>query len=1188
MSVYYHFNNQNSSQFMQKTADCGLSCMVAFTGKPAYAPLPVHKRTGRRNIAKILLVMKLTVILLTAALVQVHAAGLAQSVTMTGKSLSLKQVFSTIEKQTGYVVFSKKGTLANMKPVSFTVKDMPLRDFLNTVLKDQPIEFEISGKTIMLTPKAISPEPVTVREEPAAPVSAIKRLPITGLITDSAGRPMAGATISIKGKAGMTTTDVNGRFKLQAEPGDVLVISYIGFATTTFKVKKDTESVELSLVRAAAVQEDVVVTGIFNKPKESYTGATRVITEKEIKQFQGRNIFVTLGNIDPAFNVVANNSIGSDPNRVPEIQLRGTRNLPNIDQFQQYGPEQQTLRDQQYQYQAATLNSPLIIMDGFPITMQRMMDLNMNEIQNITLLKDGSATALYGSQGSNGVIVITSKVPQAGKLSVSYRGGVNMSLPDLSSYNLLNARDKLALEKVSGFYQNPTKTAVENLRMEKYYNDVLALVEGGLNTDWLRKPLRTQVDQNHSLRLEGGDASFRYALEGQYNRINGVMKGSGRETVNGTSTISYRLSKLNFSNSLRIGSTKSNESPWGTFGDYAKLNPYWSPYDANGNIVQTFRPFNYEYWVQAKTGFPYANPMFDATLNTFNKSAYTNINENFQVEYRPVTHLALNGGFNITSNQSTGDDFKPASHSKFSQLAIDVARKGSYTYSTGKEYNFTGRFSANYYNLFAGVHGLTVGVSGELTESKSTSYFITAEGFPDETVDFFGRALQYQQGAGPSGTESTTRRVGLVGTANYVYDDRYFADVTYRTDGASQFGTDKRFAPFYSIGAGWNLHHEKFLKDLPYLDRLRLRGSYGVTGNQAFSAYQSLSTYSYILGDRYKNWIGATQTTLGNRNLQWQQTDKTDIGIETQLFNDRIYIQADYYQEYTSNLLSSIDLPYSNGFTDVVENIGKLEQRGWEVTARVTILRNDRSRLLWSVTGNIAHNQDKIVKLSEALKAANDKLALQTDYTTNLPNKIIRVGESQNTIYAVPSLGIDPSTGKEIYLNRFGDITYTWNAADRIKVGVSQPKYRGNFSTLFRYGGFTLNASFGYRFGGQIYNQTLIDKIENADRWFNVDERVFTDRWQKPGDKAAFRGLNEMTKINASSRYVQDESTLICQNINLSYDITNRNLLKKMHMRSLNFAVNSGEVFYLSTVRQERGLDYPFTRQVGFFLYATF
>jgi TonB-linked SusC/RagA family outer membrane protein len=1174
---------------MQKTADCGRSYPLTTARELAFANFRVGKRERRHNLAKIMLVMRLTVFLLTAALVQVHATGLAQSVTLTGKAQSLKKVFTAIEKQTGYVVFSKKGILEDTKPVNFTAQNMPLRDLLNTVLKDQDLSYTISGKTIMVYRKLkfVSVTPL-VNEEPAAP--EVQRLIINGQVTDSAGRPMANASVTIKGKPnkGTAITDVQGRFRVSAEPGDVIVVSFVGFNTATYKVKENTASVVISLTRVDAVQENVVVTGIFNKPKESFTGASRVISEKEIKQFQGRNIFVTLGNIDPSFNVVTNNNIGSDPNKVPEIQLRGTRNLPNIDQFQGGGAGTQTITDQQYQYQAAALNAPLIIMDGFPITLQRMMDINVNEIQNVTLLKDGSATALYGSKGANGVIVITTKQPAAGKLRATYRGSTTLNLPDLSSYHLLNARDKLALEKVSGFYSNPTKTPADNLSMEQYYNQMLGLVDAGLNTDWLRIPLHTQADQNHSLRLEGGDASFRYALEGQYNRINGVMKGSNRETVNGTVTISYRLDKLNFSNNLRIGSNKSNESPYGAFGDYAKLNPYWSPYDEKGNVVKTFAPYNYPYWIQYnKLSGPYANPLYDATLNTFNRSAYTNINENFQVDYRPVNHLTLNGGISLSSTGGSGDDFKPASHSAFSQyIPADVFRKGSYNYSTSKEYQLNGRAQAIYNNLWSGVHGLTIGVSGEINESKTTSYNIAAEGFPDETVDFLGRALQYQQGGAPTGSEGTTRQVGFVSSANYVYDDRYFVDFTYRVDGASQFGTDKRFAPFYAVGGGWNLHKERFLRDLKYIDRLKLRGSFGVTGNAAFGAYQPLATYSYILNDRYKNWIGATQTSLGNPNLQWQQTDKVDVGLDAQLLNNRISITADYYTEKTSNLLSSLDLPYSNGFTSYVENIGELQQKGWEVQARVTILQT--KKLMWSVTGNVAHNEDKIVKLSEALKAANEKLALQTDYTTNLPNKIIREGASQNTIYAVRSLGIDPSTGKELYLNRFGEVTYTWNAADRVNAGLSQPRYRGNVSTLFRYGGFTFNASFGYRFGGQIYNQTLIDKVENADRWLNVDQRVFTDRWQKPGDHAAFRGLNETTAVMPSSRFVQNESTFICQNMNLSYDVTSRAFLKRIHMQALQLSANTGETLYFSTVRQERGLDYPYTRQVSFFVYATF
>lgn len=1174
-------------------------------------PLPFDRTIWRRTLTKTLLLgkwncgaafqtsfgkqllmtMKLSVLLLTAAFLNAHAAGTAQSVTLSGKDLSLPAVFSAVKKQTGYVFFYNKNDLKDARPVTLEAVNMPLTVFLENVMQKQPLSFRIDGKNIILSRK--SPELLLFQETMPARVEETVWQPITGRIVDSTGAALAGATISIRGGNKMVTADASGRFSIEAEPGDVLVISYVGFAPATYKVKNDTKNIVLTLSPAVTAIDNVVVTGIFNKPKESFTGATRVISEREIRDFQGRNIFVTLGNIDPSLYMVPNNLAGSDPNRIPELQLRGTRNLPNIDQFQVTSNQEGgflAAQDQRLRDQAAALNAPLIIMDGFPTTLQRMMDLNINEIASITLLKDGSATALYGSQGANGVIVIVTKQPQAGKLRLTYKGGLNVSLPDLSSYDLLDAREKLALEVASGYYSVPTQNAAYNIELEKYYNEVLGLVESGVNTDWLSKPLRTQVDQNHSLRLEGGDNAFRYALEGQYNRINGVMKGSGRETVNGSVTLTYRLNKLNFSNNLRIGNTKGTESPWGSFSDYVKLNPYWSPYDANGNVVQFFQPASLNYWGPKLGSIPaYANPMYDATLNSFNKSAYTNITNNFQVEWRPAAHLTLNGGIGINSNLSSADDFKPASHSSFAGYAAsDIFRKGSYVYASGKDFGYTTRLSANYYNMFAGVHGLSIGVSAEANESKTTQYSFAAEGFPDESIDFLGMALQYVQGGAPSGSESTVRRVGLVGTANYSYDDRYFVDFTYRVDGASQFGSDKRYAPFYSVGGGWNLHHEAFFRDLTFIDRLKLRGSYGVTGNQAFSAYQPLALYSYVLNDRYKNWIGTNQTTLGNPNLQWQQTNKLDLGLEGQFFNDRLMLQLDYYREKTSNLLSSIELPYSNGFPDYVENIGELEQTGWELMARVTILRNDVHRLLWSVTGNIAHNQDKVVKLSEAMKAANEKLALQYDFLSNAPNKIIREGESQNIIYAVPSLGIDPSTGREIYLNRFGEVTYTWAAADRVNVGLSQPKYRGNFSTLFRYGGFSMNASFSYRFGGQLYNQTLIDKIENADRYFNVDARVYYDRWQKPGDIVAFRGLNETSRIDPSSRFVQDESTLTCQNMSLTYDVTNRSWLQNMHLQALSVTANTGELFYISTVRQERGLDYPFTRQFGFSLYATF
>ncbi|UYQ91167.1 SusC/RagA family TonB-linked outer membrane protein [Chitinophaga horti] len=1119
--------------------------------------------------------MKLTIVLLTVVLVQVQAAVVAQTVSLTGKNIPVKKVLQTIKQQTGYVTFYNQDMLSAARPVTLDVDKLPLDEVLALISKDQPFRFEVkeATKTIMLSPRA----PAAVVGGNGNVIDAVVFKNVSGRVTDSTDNsPMPGASVRIQGKQRSVSTDAQGRFQIDAEPGDVLVITYVGYRPTYYTVRSDGRAANISMAPAISTMNNVVVTGIFNKPQESYTGAAKVITAKELQRFQGRNIFVTIGNIDPAFYIAPNNAAGSDPNQLPDVQLRGTRNLPNIDQLQDNT--------------SAALNTPLIILDGFPTTLQRMMDLNNNQIESITLLKDGSATALYGSRGANGVIVITTKPPSGGRLQLTYRGGLNLSMPDLSSYDLLNAREKLELERVSGFYASATKDPLANIGLQQYYNAIKEKVEGGLNTDWISKPLRTEVDQNHSIRLDGGENAFRYALEGQYNRINGAMKGSKRETLNATMDITYRMPKLNFRNNLIVGNMKGTQSPWGSFSDYVKLNPYWSPYEANGQVAKTFNPFNWDYWTQVSGHgtTPYPNPMYDATLNTFNKSGYNSITNNFQVEWLPVKNLSIRGGLGINTQDNNADIFKPASHSSFAGYSeADIIRKGSYEYASGKQSAYSANLTANYFNTFKGGHTLTLGASLDMNEEKRHEYRFMAEGFPDESINFLGMALQYASGGKPKGTEATTRRIGVVGNVNYAYRERYFADLAYRMDGASQFGLDKRFAPFWSAGLGWNVHSEAFMQ--PYLhaiNRLRVRGSYGVTGNQAFSAYQALATYSYIVDNHYKNWLGATQTTLGNPNLQWQKTGKSNIGIESEWFKSRIILQADVYKEKTSNLLSSLELPYSNGFTSYVENIGKLDQVGFELMASVVLIRNTAKRLNWSVTGNVTHNRDQIVALSNAMKAANDKLALLTN--GNSPNRIIREGASQNTIYAVRSLGIDPSTGKELFLTKDGDVTYLWNPADRVATGLSQPKYRGNFSSLFRYGNFSANASFGYRFGGQLYNQTLIDKIENADKMFNVDARVFYDRWKQPGDRTFFRGINEVVYSYPSSRFVQDERTLVCQNVNLSYDVYGRAWQDRIGMKSLTITVNTGELFYTSSVRQERGLDFPFTRQVSLNVFAIF
>jgi hypothetical protein len=410
-------------------------------------------------------------------------------------------------------------------------------------------------------------------------------------------------------------------------------------------------------------------------------------------------------------------------------------------------------------------------------------------------------------------------------------------------------------------------------------------------------------------------------------------------------------------------------------------------------------------------------------------------------------------------------------------------------------------------------------------------------------------------------------------------------DVSFREDGASQFGSNKRFAPFWSTGLGWNIDKESFLKNAPYINRLKLRGSLGITGSQNFNSYQALSTYQYYTSDRYYNWMGAYLLGIGNPDLQWQQKMNYDIGIETQLFKQRISITADYYIGTTNNLVSSVNLPSSNGFTSYIENIGSMENRGFEVKASAFLVRDVKHNFSWSITAAFFQNRNKIIKISQALKDAQK--AIETAGGAN-PNILYREGYSTNTIWTVPSLGIDPSSGKEVYLSRNGTPTFTWNSLDLMAAGVSDPTIQGNFSTMIRYKTFTANFSFGYRFGGQLYNQTLINKVENANYSYNVDSRVYEDRWQNPGDHAGFKSLLATTATQMTSRFVQDEKTLTCQNINLQYDVVSPSLKKKLNMELLSFSMSMADAFYISTIKRERGLSYPFSRQVSFNVSATF
>jgi len=418
-------------------------------------------------------------------------------------------------------------------------------------------------------------------------------------------------------------------------------------------------------------------------------------------------------------------------------------------------------------------------------------------------------------------------------------------------------------------------------------------------------------------------------------------------------------------------------------------------------------------------------------------------------------------------------------------------------------------------------------------------------------------------------------------------------DATIRRNGSSKFGVNKRWGDFWSVGLGWNVHKEAFLKDFTLLKKFKIRGSIGTTGSQNFSTHQALSTYKLYLDRTYANQLGSYLMGLANPDLQWQS--KRDLNIGFDLALGRFTARFDRYIANTTNMVSQLSLPPSVGFNSVRENVGEIQNKGYELRVSYQIIKSKNGFL--NVNFSTVTNENSIVSISSAMKKYNaEQNALAADRTIGKPVQKFTAGGSMGTIWAVPSLGIDPATGKEIFLTYDGKKSTLWASGDQINAGNITPKYRGNFGFNGEYKGFGMGVVARFQTGSQIYNQTLVNKVENTSTEHNVDKRVFEGRWKNPGDLSRYvrlapiqidgRWINN-PRTRPTTRFVQDLSELDIASLNLYYKF-DRAFTKKLGMSQLKISMNMNDVYKFSTVKIERGTRYPFARTVSFSLNATF
>lgn len=989
---------------------------------------------------------------------------------------------------------------------------------------------------------------------------------IRGTVLDENGLSVIGASVYLKETPAIgVAADIDGKFELNCPwtPNMVIVVSSIGYETQEVKVANPTKPIEVTLAETSQMLKETVVTGYFNRSMESFTGSAVTVTAKELQAIGNQNVIESLKNIDPAFIVGDSYELGSNPNQFNEINIRGKSSFAGLQGEYDGNP-----------------NEPLFILDGFETTKTAVFDLDMNRVASVTILKDAAAKAIYGSKAANGVVVIETVAPTSGTLRVNYQGNVSVEMPDLTSYDLTNAREKLEVELNAGRYTSTSPSYQQAL--DQQYNELLKNVESGVNTYWLSKPLRVGVGNKHTLFFEGGDDAMRYGATIMYNNIAGAMKGSDRTTMQGNITLSYRVKNLMFRNSLSVTHNKAFESPYGSFSEYARLNPYYKPYDENGNINKVLGQFQPSgYGAAARI---YYNPLYNATLGTKNESRYTEITENFYIEWQAHKNLRLTGRLGYTYQTRSSDNFLPGNHTNFNEWTGDMYyKRGSYTKTNGVSERLSIDLTANWSKTIK-KHMIFINGGYNLATSNSDQVGMTAWGFMNNRVDHITFAKQYADNGVPTGSESITREIGFIGSANYSYDDRYLADVSFRASGSSIFGANKRWGTFWATGIGWNLHKEHFMENAAWLTQFKLRGSIGYTGSQSFDPYQAMSTYKFYQDLMYDNISGAYLMALANDELKWQQTQDINIGLDLGIANN-LNMRVDGYVSTTEDQLIPITLPTSAGFTSYTGNLGNVVNKGIDATINWRVYNNPKKQAYININGTLGHNRNEIQNISDALKSFNDS---QDANSTTAPLTRYEEGQSMSVIWVVKSLGIDPITGRELFVKKDGSTTYDWSSEDYIVGGDSNHKVRGNFGVSGEYKGFGFNISFSYRLGGDYYNQTLVDKVENVDIAYNVDRRVFSSTWKNPGDIATFKKISSTpTTTYATSRFVEKNNELQFSSLNLYYDFKFLNIRKAgIERLKVNFYMN--DICRISTVKTERGTSYPFARNCSVAVSATF
>ncbi len=921
---------------------------------------------------------------------------------------------------------------------------------------------------------------------------------ITGKVSSvTDGTALPGVNVVVKGSNNGTSTDANGQYSISVPSGTVtLTFSFIGLESQDITVGQGRSVVNVEMAESATELTQVVVTGYNQTQRKDIIGSITTIKSDKFKDIPVVGVDQALQG--QAAGVQISQSSGT-PGGGISVRIRGNTSI-------------------------SASNRPLFIVDGVPIydgpvsgrSFGGQQDnaisiINPNDIESIEVLKDASAKAIYGSRGANGVVLITTKRGRNNKTLIT--ADVQRGITDIVKRpQVLNATQLLELQR----------EAVINAGQDPDKQGLIKGVTDGVNTDWVDAVLRQGVLQQYQISAAGGNDRTRFYLSGNVRDEEGVQLNNRFTRYSGALNVDHKASaRLNVGANINMSLSQNNRVKGDNFldGVYSgaiKSLPYYSPYNEQGEL---YGPNSAGY-----AGFPNFNPVGQAVLPrfvTYGLKIITGVNADYEI----MKNLRFRTKFSMDYNNSEEDQYEP-SGTAIGGFLPSVGGKGYGVYITNTDYTIINSNVLTYYLSLNDTHHFNTLLGNEIIHSQGRSSSVSGRLFPSDDFTYLNSAGVVDAGGSGFGQNGL---VSFFGEVKYDFKDKYLFGLTARYDGSSRFGQNRRFGLFPSVSAGWRVSQESFMESLPFISELKLRGSYGFTGNERIGGFQFLGTWASVT---YNGATGVGPANLSNPNLQWERTREANIGFDASLWDGRLTVTADAYSNLTDNLLFAQPIPLTTGFGSIQGNIGMISNKGLELT--VSTVNVDRA-VRWSTDLNLSRNINNV----EALANQDTLFRGYSGNGVGGTNAILE-GSPLGTFWGLKFLGVDPATGNAIYEDINGDGRISPD--DGQVIGTAQPLFFGGFTNRVSWKGFDLSVFFQFMYGNKTLNFTNTTLVNTGADIENNQSITALRRWQEEGDVTDVPRYELGNTYNNfhSSRFLEDGSYLRLKNLSIGYNLPAR------------------------------------------------